>query len=48
MSGHLGRRVSALVDDQLPADERERALRHLVDCLECRAQVDSERRAKLT
>lgn len=48
MSGHLGRRVSALVDDRLPADERERALSHLVRCPQCRAAVESERRAKST
>jgi hypothetical protein len=45
---HLGGRVSAVVDDQMPADERERALTHLVVCDLCRAAVDAERRAKAT
>ncbi len=46
--GHLGRRVSALVDDQLPPDERERALAHLVGCPHCRVLVDAEVTAKAT
>ena len=42
LSGHLGTRVSALVDGQLPAGEEERAWSHVLTCPGCRALVEQE------
>jgi anti-sigma factor RsiW len=43
---HLGLRVSALVDDQLSHDERDRALAHVAHCEQCRVEVEQERGTK--
>lgn len=40
--GHLGSRVSLLLDGQLPAGEEERAWAHVHDCHECRDLVERE------
>lgn len=40
--GHLGARVSALLDGQLSAEESERAWEHLADCRECQQSVERE------
>ena len=40
--GHLGSRVSALLDGQLPAAEAERAWAHVHACHACRDQVERE------
>jgi anti-sigma factor RsiW len=40
---HLGDRVPAFVDGQVPHDVRDRILGHLAGCAECRAAVDTER-----
>jgi len=40
--GHLGSRVSALLDGQLPPDEAERAWAHVHACHFCRDQVERE------
>jgi hypothetical protein len=42
MSGHLGRRVSDLLDGQLPADEADRAWSHIHGCGACREAVERE------
>lgn len=42
MIGHLGTRVSALLDGQLPADEAERAWAHVHVCHSCRDAVERE------
>ena len=42
MIGHLGSRVSALLDGQLPPDEAERAWAHVHSCHLCRDQVERE------
>ena len=42
MSGHLGRRVSDLLDGQLPADEADRAWTHIHGCGLCRQAVERE------
>lgn len=42
MIGHLGTRVSALLDGQLPPDEAERAWAHVHACHSCRDQVERE------
>ncbi|GCD91024.1 zf-HC2 domain-containing protein [Nocardioides sp. LS1] len=42
MIGHLGSRVSALLDGQLPPDEAERAWAHVHTCHACRDQVERE------
>ncbi len=42
MIGHLGSRVSALLDGQLPPDEAERAWAHVHSCHFCRDQVERE------
>ncbi|MDQ1290101.1 MAG: hypothetical protein QG622_3667 [Actinomycetota bacterium] len=44
---HLGERVSALVDGQLPIDALERAHSHLARCRECRDAVEAERLMKV-
>ena len=42
MIGHLGSRVSALLDGQLPPEEAERAWAHVHSCHFCRDQVERE------
>lgn len=42
MIGHLGSRVSALLDGQLSAAEEERAWDHIHTCLDCRQAVEHE------
>lgn len=42
MSGHLGRRVSALLDGQLSAAEADVAWGHVHLCASCRAEVEHE------
>ena len=43
---HLGERVTALVDDQLGHDDRDRALAHVMNCERCRLEVERERETK--
>ncbi len=43
---HLDIRVSALVDDQLSHDERDRALAHVTRCEQCRLEMEQERQTK--
>jgi len=43
---HLGDLISDLVDDRLPALDRERAEAHLSGCAECRELVSAEREVK--
>jgi hypothetical protein len=38
--------VSALVDDQLSHDERDRALAHVTHCEQCRVEMEQERETK--
>jgi anti-sigma factor RsiW len=40
--GHIGSRVGALVDGQLPAEESERLWVHVHGCRRCRASVERE------
>jgi len=40
---HLGIQVTALVDDQLSHDERDRALAHVTRCEQCRVAMEQER-----
>ena len=42
MIGHLGSRVSALLDGQLSPEEEERAWSHVHACHQCRDQVERE------
>ncbi len=42
MIGHLGPRVSALLDGQLAPEEAERAWAHVHSCHACRDQVERE------
>ena len=42
IGGHLGTRVSALLDGQLPAEEEERAWTHVHSCHFCRDLVERE------
>ncbi|CAN5329034.1 hypothetical protein BH09ACT12_BH09ACT12_13320 [soil metagenome] len=42
MNGHLGARVSALLDGQLSPEESERAWSHVHGCHLCRDQVERE------
>ncbi|REE95905.1 anti-sigma factor family protein [Thermomonospora umbrina] len=42
----LGERLTALVDDELDHDERDRALAHLAGCRTCREEADTLRRLK--
>lgn len=42
LSGHIGARVSALVDGQLSPDEEERAWAHVLTCPGCRRLVQHE------
>ncbi|MDO8151661.1 zf-HC2 domain-containing protein [Isoptericola sp. b408] len=46
MSAHLGDRVSALADGQLPPGEAERALAHVACCPLCSAELESARAAR--
>ncbi|MFC4560474.1 anti-sigma factor family protein [Nocardiopsis mangrovi] len=43
---HLGERLSALVDGELGHSERDRALRHLAACENCRFEAEMLRRLK--
>jgi anti-sigma factor RsiW len=43
---HLGERITALVDDQLSHDDRDRALAHVMSCEQCRLEVERERETK--
>jgi hypothetical protein len=43
---HLGIRVTALADDQLSHDERDRALAHVTRCQQCRVELEQERETK--
>jgi anti-sigma factor RsiW len=40
--GHLGPRVSALLDGQLPSEEEDRAWAHLDHCGSCHAEVQRQ------
>ena len=42
LSGHIGSRVSALVDGQLAPGEEERAWSHVLTCPGCRVLVEQE------
>lgn len=42
LSGHIGSKVSALVDGQLPPSEEERAWSHVLTCPGCRKLVEHE------
>lgn len=42
MIGHLGNRISALLDGQLSAEETERAWEHVHTCHSCRDLVERE------
>lgn len=42
MIGHVGSRVGALVDGQLPLQEAERLWGHVHGCARCRARVERE------
>jgi len=42
LSGHIGSKVSALVDGQLPPSEEERAWSHVLTCPGCRRLVEHE------
>lgn len=42
LGGHLGPRVSALLDGQLSSEETERAWAHVHGCHQCRDQVERE------
>lgn len=46
MNPHLGPRVSALADGQLPPAEREQALAHVAGCRVCAEQLAAERAAR--
>ncbi|MEV0400036.1 zf-HC2 domain-containing protein [Actinoallomurus sp. NPDC050550] len=46
MNGHLGERLTALIDGELGHDEREKAHRHLAGCAECRAEAEALRGLK--
>lgn len=46
MMGHLGERLTALVDGELGHAERDRALSHLAACDSCRREADALRRLK--
>lgn len=46
MSDHLGDRAAALVDGELGDHARDRALVHLAHCLDCRGEVEEQRRLK--
>jgi anti-sigma factor RsiW len=46
VNGHLGALAAAFVDEQLDRGERDRVLRHLAACDECREDVVVQRRIK--
>lgn len=46
MIGHLGPLAAALVDDQLDTSSREKALRHVAACGQCRFEVEQQRAVK--
>jgi len=46
LSGHIGSKVSALVDGQLPPADEERAWSHVLTCPGCRRLVEHEGWAK--
>ena len=46
MMGHLGERLTALIDGELGHAERDRAFKHLASCDSCRAEADALRRLK--
>lgn len=46
MMGHLGERLTALIDGELGHSERDRAFKHLASCDSCRAEADALRRLK--
>ncbi|MEX5636473.1 zf-HC2 domain-containing protein [Parafrankia sp. FMc2] len=46
MSGHLGERLTPLVDGQLGHDDRDRALAHVARCPACQAEVAEQRLIK--
>ncbi|MDF9815454.1 zf-HC2 domain-containing protein [Streptomyces sp. SPB162] len=43
---HLGDRLAAFVDGELPDDTRDRVLAHLVTCPQCKTAADEQRRLK--
>lgn len=43
---HLGDRLTAFVDGELPHDAREYVLGHLAGCAECRTEAEAERAIK--
>lgn len=45
-SGHLGDLLSALLDGELPADERARASAHLAACADCSAELEAVGQAR--
>lgn len=46
MMGHLGERLTALIDGELGPAERDRALSHLAACDSCRGEADVLRKLK--
>ena len=46
MMGHLGERLTALIDGELGPAERDRALSHLAACDSCRGEADALRKLK--
>jgi anti-sigma factor RsiW len=46
MTGHLGHRLSALIDGELDDEERDRVLVHLAGCEPCRAEAVALRALK--
>ena len=45
-ASHLGEIAADVADAQLGHDDRDRALAHITWCLDCRAEVDEQRRGK--
>jgi anti-sigma factor RsiW len=45
--GHLGDRLSAYLDGELPTLEHRRVTRHLVECVDCRAELQDLDRARI-
>ncbi len=45
--GHLGDRLSAYLDGELVTLEHRRVTRHLVDCVDCRAELQELDRARI-
>jgi anti-sigma factor RsiW len=46
VTGHLGQRISALIDGELSPEERDRVHAHLAGCEECRAEARELRELK--